>query len=67
MSISHITNGYIYKRITLHKDIDNVRYFIETEYGVTNSYVHIAELMDYIQKRVNEGTIVEINPTKPTK
>jgi hypothetical protein len=67
MSISHITNGYIYTKITLHKDIDNVRYFIETEYGVTNSYVHIAELMDYIQKRVNEGTIVEINPTKPTK
>jgi len=53
-----------YKWVTLHEDASNkCHYYIETEFGKTNTFVHYLDLFEYIKWRINEGTIVTIKPS----
>lgn len=52
-----------YIKITLRISKENsTHYFIENDYGKTNEFVHLIDLIPYIQARLNEGTIVETIP-----
>lgn len=62
VNINPPSQKHIYKKITLHQDTDNVRYFIENEYEKTNTFVHINELQNYIDERLSQGTTIEVIP-----
>ena len=51
-----------YQSIILHEDRKQCKYFIETEYGKTNYFVHLRDLGDFVFERAKQDTKITIIP-----